>query len=112
MATKSPGVEERPGDEVEPLLGAVDDEDLLGAGLEPEAQQVAGEELAQRRVAARGIVLEQLPALLADHAVEHPAEGVGGEQRRCPACPPRTRSGRARAAGRGSNPDGGARPPR
>ena len=42
------GVEERPGDEVEPLLGAVDDEDLLGAGLETEAQQVAGQEFAQR----------------------------------------------------------------
>ena len=74
------GVEERPGDEVEPLLGAVDDEDLLGAGLETEAQQVAGQEFAQRGVAARGIVLQQLPPLLADHAVEHAAEGVGGEE--------------------------------
>ena len=74
------GVEERARDEVEALLRAVDDEDLLGAGLEPEAQQVAGQELAQRRIAARGIVLQQLPPLLADHAVEHPAEGVGGEE--------------------------------
>ena len=74
-------VEQRARDQIEALLRAVDDQDVLGARLEAEAQQVAREVLAQRRVAGRRIVLQELAPLLANDAVEHAAERVGREER-------------------------------
>jgi hypothetical protein len=74
-------IEEGARHEIEALLRAIDDEDLFRPRLHPEAKQIAGQVLAQRRIAGRRVVLEQLPPLRADHRVEHPAEGVGGKQR-------------------------------
>jgi hypothetical protein len=73
-------VEERACDEVEALLGAVDDEDLVRSGLEAEAQQVGGQVAAQGRVARHRRVLEQHVALVPHNFVEGPPEGVGGEE--------------------------------
>ncbi len=73
-------IQQGPRDQVEALLRAVDDQDLLGADLEPEAQEVTGQELAQRRIATPRVVLQQLPAFLADHAVEDASEGIGGKE--------------------------------
>src|SRR5262249_223709 len=39
------------------------------------------EVLAKRSIAARWVVLEELSPLLTDHAIEHPTESVGGEER-------------------------------
>ncbi len=75
-----PGIEQGAGDEVEALLRPVDDENLLGARLEAEAQQVGSQVFAQRRVAARRIILQELAPFLADHPVEHATEGVRGEE--------------------------------
>src|SRR4029453_18481416 len=77
----SAGVQQGGGDQGEALWRAVDDEDLLGPRLHPEAEQVAGEVLAQRRIARGLVVLEELATLLADHAIERAAERVRGEQR-------------------------------
>src|SRR2546422_837999 len=73
-------IEQRARDQVEPLLRAVDDQDVLGARLEPEAQQIGGEVPAERRVAAHGIVLQQRLAFLAHHLVEGAAERLGREE--------------------------------
>ena len=75
------GVQERARDQIEALLGAVDDQNVLGPRLEAKAQEIAGEILAQGRVAARRVVLEQLAPFLADDPVEHATEGIRGEQR-------------------------------
>src|SRR5260370_747714 len=76
----APLIEPPPRVEVEPLLPAVDDQDLRGAHLEPEAQQVAGQELPERRLAAPRMVREELPCLLGNGPVEHAPEPVGGEE--------------------------------
>ena len=75
-------IQQRARHQIEALLGAVHDQDLLGAHLEAEAEQVTGQVLAERRVAARGVVLQELPPFVADHAVEHAPERVGGEEAR------------------------------
>src|SRR5438046_895811 len=70
-------IEQRAGDQVEALLRAVDDQDVVGPRLEPEAQEVRREILPERRVAARRVVLEQRRTVLADHVVQHAAERLG-----------------------------------
>jgi hypothetical protein len=89
---KVAGVEERAGDQIETLLRAVDDQDVLRVRLEAEAEEIAREVLAQWRVAGRRVVLEELAPLLAmtrlgaakrvgreERAVGHPAgEGDDG----------------------------------
>ena len=74
-------IDEGPRDQVEALLGAVDDEDVLGARLDAESQEVRREVCAERRIAvsARRVLEERGPSV-ADHLVQHPAERVGREQ--------------------------------
>src|SRR5437867_2053975 len=74
------GVEQRPRDEIEALLRAVHDQDVFGARLEPEPQQVRGQVLSQRRIAADRVVLQQRLAFLAHDLVERAAKRVGREQ--------------------------------
>src|SRR5262245_30078876 len=58
------GIDQRAGDQVEPLLRAVDDQDLVGARLETESQEVRGEVLAKRRIAPGRVVLQERGAFL------------------------------------------------
>ena len=55
----------------------------------PNRSRYVGEIRAKRRIAARPAEYwRRALALLADHLVQHAAEGVGREQSRCPACRP------------------------
>jgi hypothetical protein len=82
------GVDQRARDEIEALLRAVDDEDLLRACLDTESQEVGRQVLAQRRISAHGVVLQEDVALVTDDIVQHASEGVGGKEAavRHPAC--------------------------
>src|SRR4029453_18682640 len=52
-------IDQRAGDQVEPLLRAVDDQDLVGPRLETEPKQVRGEVLAERWIAPGRVVLQE-----------------------------------------------------
>ena len=97
-------VEQGARDQVEALLGAVDDEDVVGPGLHAEAEQVPREEPAERRVTGGGVVLEQLLALLADDRVQHPAERVRREHRAVRHAAGERDQPRGQAPGEGSEP--------
>src|SRR5437667_655281 len=99
-----PRIEQGAGDPVETLLRAVDDQDVVGQGFHPEAEQVTREEPAERRVARGGVVLEQLLALLADHRVQHPAERVRREHRAVRHAAGERDQPRGQAPGEGSEP--------
>src|SRR5262245_9675805 len=73
-------IDQRAGDQVEPLLRAVDDEDLIGPCLEAEPQEVRREVLAKLRIAPGRIVLQERRALLADDLVQDSTERVGREK--------------------------------
>jgi hypothetical protein len=74
-------IDERARDQVEALLGAVDDEDVVDPRLDAEPQEVGGQVRAEGRVAvAARRVLEEGRALGADDLVQHPAERVGREE--------------------------------
>src|SRR5262249_55489713 len=91
-------IEEGARNQVKPLLRPVHDQDVLGARLEAEAEEIAREVLTKRSIAARWVVLEELSPLLTDHAIEHPTESVGGEEGAVP-----------HPARKGTDPGGGAR---
>jgi hypothetical protein len=70
-------VDEGSRDQVEPLLGAVDDEDRVGVGRDAPPLEPRGEGLAERPVAERGAVREE--GAVAGHLGEDLREGLGRE---------------------------------
>lgn len=72
-----PRVDEGARDEVEPLLGAVDDQDRVGVCRDPAALEAGGERLAERPVAEGGAVGEE--GAVARHLRQDLRECLGRE---------------------------------